>query len=200
EGQLAGTDQEIVVDAAVVQTAGDTANPRPLTSQDRIEGFFDVEKQMALDLYEAVGIQLTPAERERVTQRRTENLEAALAFGLGLEAQDAGRYDEAEAQFRRAVTLDPSFDLARSALDETVDLAAATGVGIDVLAEMGYERLVTSGPYDEWIHRQLDFIDIERLLPGTSERDAASEVMGNEALTPSRAVLEIIFRRPGGAP
>lgn len=200
QGQIDGTEQDFVMDATVVRTESGAVEPVPITSQDQLSGFFDLEKQMALDLYRSLGIQLTPVERERVTQRRTENLQAVLAFGLGLEAQDAGRYEEAAAQFERAVALDPGFDLAQSSLDATQDMAAAIDVGVEALAELGYERLVTSGPYADWLQRQMEFIDIEGLLPGTSERDLASELLRREKLPPSSAVLEIIFRRPGGSP
>lgn len=200
EGQIDGTEQAFVMDAAVVQTQSAAAEPVPLTAQEQLTGFFDLEKQLALDLYQSMGIQLTPAERERVTQRRTENLEAVLAFGLGLEAQDAGRYEEARGDFQRAVAADPTFGLASDALDQTNDLAEAAGMGVEALSDMGYDRLFASGEYAEWLHRQNDFIDIEGLLPGTSQRDAASELMRRERLSPSSALLEVILRRPGGTP
>jgi len=199
QGQIDGTVQEIVLDAAVIRTSAD-AEAESVGSRDQLARFFDLEKEMALAIYEAAGVQLTPTERERVLQRQTENLEAILAFGLGLEAQDAGRFQEAANHFARAVALDPSFDLAASAWSDANSLAAAASVGIQNLAVLGGERLLVSQAYADWLRRQVDFLQVEGLLPGPSDRDAVSEFIGTEGFTKSSAVLEIILDRPGGGP
>jgi tetratricopeptide (TPR) repeat protein len=200
QGQIDGTVQEIVLDAAVIRTSDGADAAESVGSRDQLARFFDLEKEMALAIYEAAGVQLTPAERERVLQRQTENLEAILAFGLGLEAQDAGRYQEAANHFSRAATLDPSFDLAASASSESNTLAAAAAVEVQSLATLGGERLMVSQAYADWLRRQVDFLQVEGLLPGSSERDAVSEFIGTEGFSESSAVLEIILDRPGGAP
>jgi tetratricopeptide (TPR) repeat protein len=200
QGQIDGTVQEIVLDAAVIRTSDGADAAESVGSRDQLARFFDLEKEMALAIYEAAGVQLTPAERERVLQRQTENLEAILAFGLGLEAQDAGRYQEAANHFSRAATLDPSFDLAASASNESNALAAAAAVEVQRLATLGGERLMVSQAYADWLRRQVDFLQVEGLLPGSSERDAVSEFIGTEGFSESSAVLEIILDRPGGAP
>lgn len=200
QGQMGGTEDEVVLDAAVVASAGGPEAAEPLSSRDALARFFDLETQLALDLYAAAGVELTPAERERVTRRRTENLEAVLAFGLGLEAQDAGRYEEAAEHFERAVSLDPGFEAAVEARDESDRLAAASDVGVAELAELGYEGAELPEEHAEWLRRQRDFIAIEALLPGLHERDPVSELIQRERLSPSATVIEILLPRPGGSP
>lgn len=200
QGQLGGTGEELVLDAAVVASGEDPEAAEPLSARDALARFFDLEKQLALDLYEAAGVQLTPAERERVTQRRTENLEAVLAFGLGLEAQDAGRYSEAADHFERAVSLDPGFGPAEEARDASEGMAEAVDMGADELADLGWEAGGLPDEYAEWLRRQRDFFAIEGLLPGAGERDPVSELLRRERVSPSAAILEIVVPRPGGSP
>lgn len=200
QGQIDGTVDEIVLDAAVIQTSDGADEADEVGSRDQLARFFDLEKEMALAIYEAAGVQLSPAERERVTQRQTENLEAVLAFGLGLEAQDAGRFQEAANHFNRAVTLDPSFELAATSGEEANRLANAAGITVETLVELGAERLLGSQTYADWLRRQVDFVQVEELIPGPSERDAVSEAISGEGLSGSSAGLDIILERPGGAP
>ena len=44
----------------------------PVTEQDALEQIFEMEKRVVLGLFDAMGITLTAAERERVLERRTE--------------------------------------------------------------------------------------------------------------------------------
>jgi len=200
QGQIDGTVEEIVLDAAVIQTSQGAGDADPVGSRDQLARFFDLEKEMALAIYEAAGVQLSPAERERVTQRQTENLEAVLAFGLGLEAQDAGRFREAANHFGRAVTLDPSFELAETSGEEANRLAATAAVSVETLADIGAERLLGSPEYADWLRRQVDFVQVEALVPGANDRDAVSEAITGEGISGSSAGLDIILERPGGAP
>jgi tetratricopeptide (TPR) repeat protein len=124
-------------------------------------------------------------------------VEALLAFGLGLEAQDAGSYEEARQHFDRAVRLDPSFDAAATELAASETLATAASKGVDALAELGAELVVAAGavPPDAFGD---PLLAIEELVPGLLGRDPLAEVLRNEGLVPSVATLELILRRPGG--
>lgn len=200
QGQIDGTVEEIVLDAAVIQTSDGVDGADAVGSRDQLARFFDLEKEMALAIYGAAGVQLTPVERERVLQRQTDNLEAVLAFGLGLEAQDAGRFQEAANHFTRAVALDPTFELAETSSDEANRLALAASVSVETLVELGAERLLGSQVYADWLRRQVDFAQVEQLIPGPDDRDAVSEAIAGEGLSGSSAGLEIILERPGGSP
>jgi len=199
EGVIDGTEAEMLMEAVVVPvTEGGAGALDPISSSSPAQRFFDMEKEIVLAIYEAVGIQLTPAERERVLHRPTENLEALLAFGLGLEAQDAGRYSEAAGHFSQAAEIDPGFDAAATLTLETGLLANAADLDLDVLAATGYSEFGGDAGLDDWSIRQTTFRPIEGLLPDILGRDAVPELLGQEGFVPSSSTIEIIFRRPGG--
>lgn len=70
------------------------------------------EKELVFRIFDALGITLTPAEREAISQRATSDLAALLAYGAGLRAEYQGDFRRAGAEFRRAQRLDPRFSQA----------------------------------------------------------------------------------------
>ena len=123
--------QRIEIDAAVVEVLAPGAEQvQALALQDAMERFFELEKQLAFDIHSELGIQLTPAERERINEHQTESVEALLAFGRGLQAIDVGNFTLAEQNFAEAEELDPQFAMAETQLAEVqiVNAAAAAAV------------------------------------------------------------------------
>jgi tetratricopeptide (TPR) repeat protein len=116
---------QLEVDATVVDvgTAGVQATAR---GRDLLSRLFEIEKQLALTLFNNMGIQLTPAERDAINQRPTENLQAFLIYSRGLEAQDHGDFGAAQADFNRAATLDPNFRAATQSAATATNLSAAS--------------------------------------------------------------------------
>jgi TolB-like protein len=74
----------------------------------------EAEKQLALLLFERLGITLTPAQRARVEQRQTTQLNALVAYGRGVEAEARGDAVGATAAFEEASRLDAAFAAARA--------------------------------------------------------------------------------------
>ncbi len=206
-GQIAGGEQSLTFSAAVVPVGGGRAPP-VLGERDAARRFFAAEERIALGIFERLGVQLTPAERERIAHRPTENLQAILAYGLGLEAEDRGDFDEAARQFRRAVQLDPGFEDARRRAAASDQLGAASSTDIGALALRGDSRFFSGGGPGagaaggpgaatlDWWSRRIAFDDVERLLPAGLERDPAVELLGVEGLATTRALIQIILRRP----
>jgi len=110
----------VVVDVATAG-AGGTAS-----GADQLNRLFDLEKQIAFSLFNAMGVQLAPAERDAINQRPTQNVQAFLAYSRGLVAQDNGDYSAAQADFNDAVNLDPSFRAASQGAAAAGDLGAAS--------------------------------------------------------------------------
>jgi tetratricopeptide (TPR) repeat protein len=79
----------------------------------QLDQVFDLEKKIALDLFQQLGVTLTVAERNAVEQRPTRSLAAFVAYSRGLAADDEGRYDDAARYFNDAVRLDPGFGAAQ---------------------------------------------------------------------------------------
>jgi tetratricopeptide (TPR) repeat protein len=109
------------LDAAVVDVP--TARLEGSTSEsDQLEALFDLEKRVALALFDELGVTLTVAERNAVEQRPTRSLAAFLAYSRGIAAEDEGRYRDASRFFREALRLDPGFAEAAARSRETEGL------------------------------------------------------------------------------
>jgi len=156
---------------------------------------FDLEKQLALSVYAGAGVQLTAAERERVLQRHTDNVQALLAFGDGLAADDSGRYAEAVAAFERSLEADGGFDLARFWLEQSKLKQEATEQDDDELASLAELDLGWFLP--DWQRRRLPFIAIDPLIPDPDLRNPGPELVGVEGLD-RRALVDIVVRPPAG--
>ena len=190
QGAISGGQAALNLDASVIRIAAAqdaAAEQRTVSERDAVSRLFDLEKRLAFAIYTSLGVELAPAERERVNRRATENLQALLAYGLGLEAADAGKYQEAAQHFNRAAGLDPSFAAARQQAQESAQIAAAAQVSTQQLAE---QALAEVAPV-------LDpTLAIEAIIPSVERRDAAAESLGQEGLGQNRTILELIIRRP----
>lgn len=127
---------QLRVDAAVVDVATAALQP-PAEATSTLDQLFDLEKQIAFGIFGNLGIQLSPAEQDAISQRPTQNLQAFLAYSRGLVAQDQGDYQAAAAAFGQAATLDPGFHAAtegaatasdQSTANQTTVSEAATAV------------------------------------------------------------------------
>lgn len=191
QGRVEPSGSDLSVQAVVVNVPGGPDVPSPVRETDALARIFDMEKRLALALYEQMGIQLTQAERERVTRQTTTNVQALLAFGFGLEAADAGQDVEAATHFVRALNLDPGFDLARAHWTKADQSIRAAGTTADLLGRLG---LAEAGSVSDWRTR---FEAVEALMANPAARDPAAEVLGAEG-PGRRGTAEVVIRRPGG--
>ena len=184
QGSIEGTVRELQLATSIVRVSGNQwpgeAANQALSEQDALSALSALQKRLALRIYESLGIQLTEAERQRVTRRATENLNAILAYGRGLQAEDAGDFATAARHFSEATTLDPGFAAARASASRVTDVAAAATVDT---RELTASADAAGAPSQE-----------EFFLPNPITRDAAAEVLRTEGA--GRAtILEIIIRR-----
>lgn len=105
------------------------------TPLDRI---LDAEKALAFQLFEQLGITLTPAQRARIEQRQTSQLAALVAYSKGVEAEARGDARGAQAGYLEATRLDPGFGAAaRSARSSTTAFATNRGSSLERVAAQG---------------------------------------------------------------
>jgi tetratricopeptide (TPR) repeat protein len=109
-----------------VQTSAVQGNPA--TQQAAIDQLFDMEKKLVLDLFTALNVTLTTAERNAIEQRPTRSMAAFLAYSRGLELEDQGRYDDASRSFDNALRLDPGFVPAQQKAQEARNVVAGGAV------------------------------------------------------------------------
>lgn len=188
QGHIGGTEQELELEVRVARVTAGGAQPagEPMGQRGGAQGLFEMQKGLALSIHRQLGVELTPAERERVLSRPTENLQAVLAYGRGLEAADAGDFAQAATHFMQAATLDPGFAAAQQQAQASAAAARAGGVTTTQLARMAGAELSPDAA----------LVQVERLVPGAGTRDAAVEATGREGFRDAAARVEFIIRRP----
>lgn len=193
QGTVGSEGDDLSITAFSAPVAPGTTQPiREVSEGDQASRFFETEKAVALGLFETMGIELTPAERERVLRLPTNNLQAVLAFGTGLEALDLGSFAAARAAFEQAVALDPGFARAQEQLQEAGNLQSASTTAPMQAAQVAAADLPQVGAPIDMFQR------IETLLPNGEIRDPTVEVLGIEGLIPTQGILEVLVPRPGG--
>jgi tetratricopeptide (TPR) repeat protein len=197
QGRVDGREADMAMQAVLVTTVRPDTAGQPVRESGTIDQLIDMQKQIAFSVYDRLGIQLTAAERERISRRPTQNIQALLAFGFGLEAQDAGRFAEAAQHFARAERLDPGFIEAGALHDQLLSVSAATTVTTQQIAQ----QATSSFDLDltAFQRGQLGLGILETQIPTPLVRDPSVEVVGAEGI--GRAtVIDIVIRRPGGSP
>ncbi|HKH90773.1 MAG TPA: CsgG/HfaB family protein [Gemmatimonadaceae bacterium] len=141
QGSILQLDEsQLRVDAAVVDVP--TTQVRGVAQgADRMEQLFALEKRLALDLFDQLGVALTVAERNAIEQRPTRSLAAFLAYSRGLTAEDEGRYDDASRFYRDAARIDPGFDAALQRNRDVRSLSAGSRQSAHAI-ELGLEGTV----------------------------------------------------------
>jgi len=118
----------ITLDASLVNVANGAIS-QPASVNNTLDQLFDAEKRLVLQLFQRLGVELTPAERQLVDRRPTGNLQAFLAYSRGLQAADDGRFDDAARYFENARSLDPGFGAA-SARYQAVQASLTAGAAV----------------------------------------------------------------------
>ena len=127
-GSIEQTGSSIQMNTLVVNVSTSVAGGSA-TGNGQLDALFDIEKQVALQIFENLGVKLTDAERTLVqAYRPTKSLNAFLAFSRGLMAEDRGDYFEAARLFESAGRIDPGFSAA--ALKQSGASSAAAGASV----------------------------------------------------------------------
>jgi TolB-like protein len=101
---------------------------QPVQVQNNLDQLFAMQKQLVFQTFQALGVTLSPAERQLVERRPTSNLNAFLAYSRGLQAADDGRFQDAARFFENARSLDPAFSAASAKMQSAQ--AAASGAQV----------------------------------------------------------------------
>ena len=111
--------------ATVVQRTGEVGDAGLVNGT--VRGLLQMEKDLVVQVAGGLGYVLSEAERRRILENGTQNLQAFLAYSRGLLAEDAGDYSRAALYFSDAVQADPGFQAAR---DQQQAAAAAPAMQI----------------------------------------------------------------------
>lgn len=113
QGSILQQGQELRVDAAVIDVP--TTRVAGSTNDDRtLDQLLTLEKNIALGLFQQLGVTLTTDERNAIEQRPTRSLAAFVAYSRGLLLEDEGQFEKSETFYQDAVRLDPGFSAAQA--------------------------------------------------------------------------------------
>lgn len=101
--------------------------PEATTQSDALENLFKLQKDLVFAIIKDMGLTISRAERERIQRIPTRNLQAFLAYSIGLKEEDQGDFKAAGVYYKQAVSLDPNFGLAQTKADAADALAVAGG-------------------------------------------------------------------------
>jgi hypothetical protein len=104
--------RNLTVNAAVMNVATSQQQGKDVQSSDVLDQIFTLEKNIALGLFDELGVRLSAADRAAIEQRPTRSLQAFLAYSNGLVAEDEGRYGDAARFYDQARSIDPGFGAA----------------------------------------------------------------------------------------
>jgi len=157
--------------------------PAGTAQTDALQNLFKLEKDIVFNVVANMGIQLTPQERERIQLVPTKNLQAFIAYSLGLEKEDAGQFGAAAAFYRQAKQLDPNFDLAGARAEAAESLNEAGGTPEEAVASAQKVDPPISpdspaGEDDLLVNRLRNLADGvgSNFVPGQDSRKPAEEV------------------------
>ncbi|MGQ0650197.1 MAG: CsgG/HfaB family protein [Gemmatimonadaceae bacterium] len=130
------------VATSVLATALDARAP--------IAEILTAEKAIAFRLFDALGVTLSPAERQLVEAQPTRSLAALIDYGRGVAAEISGDWRSAFEAYRRASSVDPGFrgaaDRATRAQANLTTVASSTALlpgirGVDAPVTSVVDRL-----------------------------------------------------------
>jgi tetratricopeptide (TPR) repeat protein len=117
QGSILQQGPDLRVDAAVIDVP--TTRLAGATNDNRaLDELLTLEKNIALGLFQQMGITLTTAERNEIEQRPTRSLAAFVAYSRGLLLEDEGQFEAADGFYQQAVRLDPGFAAAQAKSEE----------------------------------------------------------------------------------
>ena len=185
QGSLSGSAGDIELSVAVMEVRSAQSAGR-VQEREALQRLFDAQRRLAIGIFDQLGIQLTPAELGRIGQAPTRSLEALIAYGSALAAEDRGDFAAAAELYRQAVRIDPGFDVASQRAERAAEMERAEEVTTEAIAVTAVTEVVEdAAPVAE---------DIQPPLP--PEKPPAVETFDDGPFG-SFGILDIILSRPG---
>ena len=136
--------RNLTLNASVLNTGTAQTQGRPAQQAGDLDQVFNIEKALVFNVFDALGVVLTPAERQLVDQRPTRSLQAFLAYSRGLQAEDDGRLDEAARFFENARSIDPGFGAALQRAQSAAAAASSTPAKVETSLRSSAEGQIVS--------------------------------------------------------
>lgn len=121
------SDDRLRVDATLAEIDSEVRFPNVGTRFGPLSDLFELQNELTLRVVDALGVELTPQERESLDDVPTRDLQAFLAYSQGLQDEDRGHFGAAARHYRRAAEIDPSFQAPAVRQRKAQGLNAAGG-------------------------------------------------------------------------
>ena len=131
-------DGSIRMDVSSVDVATGS-KPGGASESDVLENLFRAEKEIVFKLIQGMGIKLSREERESIQRFPTKNLQAFLAYSLGLDYEARGDFESAGAMYKEAGSIDPAFSSAKER--QSISESRKTGSGNKETALASAEKI-----------------------------------------------------------
>ena len=119
QGTLTGLENKALrIDAALANIKTVQRSEAARVSGSLLD-FYQLEKNLAFDVIDAMGITLSSEEKAAIQKIPTKNLLAFMAFCRGLDQMDQGNWESAQQEFSAALKQDPGFQLAKNNLERS---------------------------------------------------------------------------------
>lgn len=117
-GEMGTPDQDsLQITSTVTEILASTDIKKTAVQGDK-QKFFELQKKLVFGILEGLGLRkadLDPAVLEAVEKIHTTDMEAFIQFGMGVGHLDNQDFSRAKGAFRKAVQIDPGFELAGDA-------------------------------------------------------------------------------------
>lgn len=132
------------------------------------------QKTMVFQLTDAMDLELSPAEIDAIQFIPTQDLQAILAFGRGLDAEDAGNFSGAMDHFMEALQIAPTFSAAGESMQTNEALELAGGDFSSVLNPQPVDAITVSR-----LQNQIGLNLGTLITPGEDAREPAPEAVNS---------------------
>lgn len=140
-----GRAENLKVDSAVLDVPKGQSAGQP-TVEGELAELFRLEKDLLFDIVKTLRVELTPRQESRLRQPCSRSTSALLALSRAVDAADGGRFEEAAAQYEKALQEDPGVCLAAEGLRElkTIKPAPVKVQGLELLRNLRDETSLTN--------------------------------------------------------
>ncbi len=168
-GQLRLSLRVADVESGVLEAALDARAP--------LNDVLAAEKALAIRVFDALGVTLTPAERAAVDAYPTTSLAALTAYGRGVQADFLGDRRRAIDEFEKALVVDPGFSQARDRATQMRTESRRSTDAPSVLPGIRSINAPISGTVDR-VNRPIDIItSLSRPLAGPGDPSFPSTIV-----------------------
>ena len=199
----------LAITSSVINTTDASQAGQTAQQNGSLDQLFTLEKSLVFQIFDRLGVTLTPAERQLVDQRPTSSVQAFLAYSRGLMAEDEGRIDEAARFFENARSIDPGFGAALQRAQSAAAANGATlqrtesairnsseGAALTVGSGLGNTLNNVVGDVNPTTTNQVAGTNTTSSGAPPTQRDAASEKTGTDQPAPKTGQVTIILKKP----